>query len=106
MKLKQRLGIIFVAIAITPYLTGVLYILTSTSAAMRKNAIGFLSEYTGHVGSQQGALFTEYTGMLTALRNLPDLRTLDWEATREYLTGFAESHDRIGAFIVARNNFV
>jgi len=93
-----------VAIAITPYLTGVLYILTSTSAAMRKNAIGFLSEYTGHVGSQQGALFTEYTGMLTALRNLPDLRTLDWEATREYLTGFAESHDRIGAFIVANTD--
>lgn len=100
MRLKQRLGIIFMIIAISPYLLGVLYILGTASKAMKLNAIGFLTEYTGHAGANQGSLFNEYTGMLHALKRMPDLQQMDWASTKDYLTAYAEGHDRIGAFLV------
>ena len=85
MKLKKRLGFIFVATAVSPYLIGVLYILFATSGTMKQNAVGFLSEYTANIASMEGAYFEKYTGVAAALSRVPEIENRDWPAVKGYL---------------------
>lgn len=104
MKLKQRLGIIFISIAFTPYFVGVLYIQLSTSAMIKQNAIGFLAEYTANVSATEGAFFSEFLTITQTLARVPEIRGKEWPAVRDYLKKFTDEHDAIDTFIVANRD--
>ena len=54
MKLKSKLGIIFVLIALSPFILGMGFILVKTRATIARNAEGYLSEYTGNIAADIG----------------------------------------------------
>lgn len=101
MKLKKRLGIIFILLAFSPYFVGVLYIQISTGAMIKQNAIGFLAEYASNVSATEGSFFNEFLTVTQTLARVPEIRGKNWLAVRDYLDKFTADHAAIDTFIVA-----
>lgn len=101
MKLKRKLNIIFILIALLPFVSGMVFIIVKSSSTLKKNAIGFLTEYTGSVAGSLGVLFTNEVGIVEALAHTPQVQSLDWTEAQPFLSEMAQEHDTFESFIIA-----
>ena len=102
MKLKSKLGIIFVLIALTPFVLGMAFILAKTGNTIERTAKGFLSEYTGNVAADIGDFFSDKIGIIEAYSYIDDVRNFNWYDFRPALTRLAKDNGTFDAFILVR----
>lgn len=101
MKLKSKLGIIFVLIALLPFILGMAFILAKTRNTIERNAIGFLSEYTGNVAGNIADFFADKIGFVEAYSQIDDIREFNWQAVRPALNRLAKENGSFNSFILA-----
>ncbi|MDR3123442.1 MAG: methyl-accepting chemotaxis protein [Treponema sp.] len=85
MKLRKRLIVIFILISILPLLTGIGIILLQSSAAIRQNAQGVLSEYSVIVARDIEAFFMRKLGLVEATAFFPGLADMTWPEKKQAL---------------------
>ncbi|MDR3123488.1 MAG: methyl-accepting chemotaxis protein [Treponema sp.] len=78
MKLRKKLIVIFIFISIIPFLTGIGIILLQSSGAIRKNAQGFLSEFSSVIAKDIESFFERKAGLVKSASFFPDLAEMTW----------------------------
>ena len=104
MRLKKRLGVVFVGIALLPFIAVTLFITFQTSQAIKNDSAGFLAEYTGNIAGTISAFFSDKTGYIDAFSDLRAIRTFDWKAISPELDAVATRNGTFEAFILARKD--
>jgi methyl-accepting chemotaxis protein len=97
MKLRKKLILIFVLISVIPFLAGMGIILLQLSSAIRKNAQGFLSEYSITIARDIKAFFDRKTGLVESAAFFPGLAEMTWPEKKQAL-------EPLGANLVQRHS--
>jgi methyl-accepting chemotaxis protein len=85
MKLKNKLIAVFILISIVPLLVGVGIILLQSGGAVRKNARGFLSEYSIVIAREIKAFFERKVGLVESASFFPGLADMTWPEKKRAL---------------------
>ncbi|HNY17445.1 MAG TPA: methyl-accepting chemotaxis protein [Treponemataceae bacterium] len=104
MKLKSKLGIIFVLIALSPFVLGMCFILVKTHATISQNAEGYLSEYTGNIAADIGDFFSDKIGFVAAFSALDDVREFNWQDVAPSMDRLAKQNRTFDAFLLAHTD--
>jgi len=104
MKLKKKLGIFFVGMAVLPFLAGMLFILVKTSSSIKKESTGFLTEYTGNLSGDIAAYFSDKLGYVAAFSFHPDVEKFNWPVLGPILNKIAGSNGTFDAFLLINDD--
>jgi methyl-accepting chemotaxis protein len=97
MKLRRKLVLVFILISIIPFLTGVGIILLQSNSAIRKNAQGFLLEYSNSIAREIEAFFKRKAGLVESMSFSPGLVEMTWPEKKRAL-------DPLGAHLAKTDN--
>jgi methyl-accepting chemotaxis protein len=104
MRLKSKLGIIFVLIALAPFILGMGFILVKTRATIARNAEGYLSEYTGNIAADIGDFFSDKIGYVAAFSALDDVRDFNWQDVAPSMDRLAKQNGTFESFVLAHTD--
>lgn len=104
MKLKRKLGLIFILIALLPFVTGMIFIRAKTSEQMKNQAINFFTQYAENVAEKIGFFFSDKIGYIDALSYLQSVRKFDWQAVQSDFATLAKSNGSFASFLLVKND--
>jgi methyl-accepting chemotaxis protein len=104
MKMKQKLGIIFVLIALLPFISGMIFIMQKTGKTIRSDADGHVKDFTSTVAAELGGSFYDEIGYAEAFANLDAIREFRWAGIRDELTRMAKNNGGFEAFLLIRKD--
>src|SRR5690554_4201079 len=104
MKLKRKLGIIFVLIAILPYVVGMIIITLASSTTIKANADGYFFEYTRNIANNVSNFFAAERGYVEAFSQYPEIRSLNWSQFLPALQEIEEKSNKIDSFLLVRRD--
>lgn len=104
MKLKRKLGIIFVLIAILPYVVGMIIITLASSTTIKANADGYFFEYTRNIANNVSNFFAAERGYVEAFSQYPEIRSLNWFKFLPALQEIEAKSSKIDSFLLVRRD--
>lgn len=104
MKLKKKLGLFFLLIALLPYGTGMLFIFLSSSKTIRSNADGYFTEYTQNIANGISLFFATERSYVEAFSQYPEIRSLKWFRFLPALQELDARNDSIDTFLLIRQD--
>ena len=104
MKLKKKLGILFTIVAILPFVAGMAFITIKSNKAIKSDATGFLTEYTGKIAGALGSFLSDKRGFVEAYAQLPDARDFEWNRLKPILARVTRENGTFDAFLLARTD--
>lgn len=104
MKLKKRLGIEYIMIALLPFVAGMLFIMLRTSTTIKEDAIGFLTEYSGRYAGQIGDFFSDKRGYIEAYSHMTDVQTFNWKEVAPIFGKIAKENTTVDSFFLAQKD--
>ncbi len=104
MKLKRKLGIIFVLIALLPYVVGMIIITLASSTTIKANANGFFYEYTQNIANNVSNFFATERGYVEAFSQYPEIRNFQWRRILPGLQELDAKNDKIDSFLLVQRD--
>jgi methyl-accepting chemotaxis protein len=104
MKLKSKMSILFILIALTPFLLAMGFILVKTRITIEKNAKGLLTEYSGGVAADISNYLSDKIGYVEAFSEIEDVHDFRWGAIAGPFDRIAKSNGTFEAIILARTD--
>lgn len=104
MKLKQKLGFFFVLIALLPFIAGMVFVMLKSSTTIKKDAQGFLVEYSGSLAGSLGLYFSDKIGYVDAFSFHPDIIDFNWAKTGPVLKKITRDKSTFDAFLLVQKD--
>ncbi len=104
MKLKTRLGLMFLAISLLPFSVSITYIILRSSESLRTGARGLLEEYTGNIAGKMNTVFSREIGIVEGLAHTPQFRALDWIGGAPFARSIAADNPTIESVLLVRSD--
>ncbi len=104
MKLGKKLGIIFVLIAILPFVAGMSFLTLSTGKLIRTTALANLTEFTGTIAGDVSAFFSTASGYVLSYSEHPDIRNYNWGLLDPVLEQITNNSVIIDSFLLIRRD--
>jgi methyl-accepting chemotaxis protein len=103
MKLRKKLVVLFILISVIPFLAGTGIILFRSANTIKKNAQGFLSEYSTSIAGDLAAFFARKAGLVESVSFFPRLAEMEWPEVKQSLSPVLENFsktDSINTYLV------
>lgn len=104
MKLKKKLGLFFILIAILPFFGGVSLIMIQIKTIIEKDGLGYMSEYTEALAGDLGTFFADKKGYVEALSIIPEVTSFAWNDVSPLLIQLIKDNGAVDAFFLARKD--
>lgn len=102
MKLKKKLGIAFVILSMLPFMAGIAFVMIEASKTIKKDALGFMTEYSNSMAGNIGTWFSDKTGYIQSFSQLDDIREFNWPSAKPVLDSVAKNNGTFSSFILVR----
>ncbi len=104
MKLKKKLGIVFILIALLPFISGMLFIRAKTSNTIKKDAIGLLTQFTGNLADDVSFFFADKRGYVEAYSYFPAITNFNWAEIVPSLNTLAKTNGSFSSFLLVKKD--
>ncbi len=104
MKLKRKLGIIFVIVSMLPFLSGMFFIIAKTGTTVRADAAGFFTKYTESMAAEVGVFLDQNQHYTEAFASMSDVRAFRWDSIKNELRDVSKATGTIDAFMLIRKD--
>jgi len=102
MKLKKKLGIAFVILSMLPFMAGIAFVMLQASKTIKKDALGFMTEYSSSLAGNIGTWFSDKIGYVQAFSQLSDIKEFNWPSIGPVLDSVAKANGTFSSFILVR----
>ena len=77
------------------------FIMLKTSKTIKKDALGFMTEYTGSLAGDISTFFSDKIGYISGFSSMPDVRDFRWNAVKDPFFALAKENGTFSSFILA-----
>ncbi len=102
MKLKSKMSVLFILIALTPFILAMSIILVKTRITIEKNAKGMLSEYSAGIASDISNFLSDKIGYTEAFSVIEDVRDFRWDNVARPFDRISKDNGTFESIILAR----
>ncbi|HKL87176.1 MAG TPA: cache domain-containing protein, partial [Treponemataceae bacterium] len=104
MKLKKKLGLLFVMISLLPFIGGMSFIVLKTGKTIQKNATDLLYEFTSSLAKETGSVFSDKIGFVGAFSLDPSVYNFDWDNSGPMLNSLAKQNGTFDSFLLVKKD--
>lgn len=102
MKLKRKITLSFLCLALIPIIAGLIFIYSMTKKDLRKISDQLITEYAGRVGEGLFSFFDGVTNTVISFSNTPNAINYNWDSLGNSLHKTSQEIDSVNHFILVQ----